>query len=224
VSWSFGDPVSGAADTDSGAVIGRQGVERRYALRGPGAGRDVLATVAGTPWLVRSGNVLLVGSRLDPGWTDLPISADFVPFVDFLANRAVRGELALLDASPGQAITLPAGATALIRNGESRPAQGGDRFRPTEPGLSYLLSGTDTMGALAVNLDARESELVRANDAALRRLWPDARVATIDRAREATYAAGGRADLRGWVLALAALLAIADASLAGWGRKNRSRS
>ncbi len=224
VSWSFGDPAAGAAATDSGAIIGRQGVSRRYALLGPRAERDVLATVAGAPWLVRSGNVLLVGSRLEPGWTDLPVSADFVPFVDFLANRAVRGELALLDASPGQAITLPAGATALVRNGESRPVRGNDRFRPTEPGLSYLLSGNDTIGALAVNLDPRESELLRANDGAIRRLWPDARIATIERAREATYAAGGRADLRGWVLGLAALLAIADASFAGWGRKHRARS
>jgi hypothetical protein len=224
VSWRFGDAVPGAAPTDSGAVIGRQPVNRRYALEGPPTGRDVLVTVAGTPWLVRSDNVLLVGSRMDPGWTDLPVSADFVPFVDFLANRAVRGELAVLAASPGQAITLPSGSTGLTRNGQSRPVQGSDLFRPTEPGLSYLLSGSDTIGVLAVNLDPRESELARANDGAIRQLWPDARIATISRAREATYAAGGRADLRGWVLGLVALLAIADASFAGWGRKSRSRS
>ena len=38
---------------------------------------------------------------------------------------------------------------------------------------------------------------------ALLTFGPDARIATISRAREATYAAGGRADLRGWVLGLA---------------------
>jgi len=224
VSWSFGEAVAGAATTDSGAVIGRQAVNRRYALEGPRTGRDVLVTVSGAPWLVRSGSVLLVGSRLDPGWTELPVSADFVPFVDFLANRAVRGELALLDAYPGQAITLPARATALSRGRDSRPVQGSDLFRLSEPGLSFLLSGSDTIGALAVNLDPRESELARAGDGSIRQLWPDVRIATIGRAREVTYAAGGRADLRGWVLGLAALLAIADASFAGWGRKSRSRS
>jgi hypothetical protein len=102
--------------------------------------------------------------------------------------------------------------------------QGSDLFRPTEPGLSYLLSGSDTIGALAVNVDPRESDLTRASDGAIRQLWTDSRINTIGRAREATYAAGGRADLRGWVLGLAALLAIADASFAGWGRKSRSRS
>lgn len=224
VPWRFGDPAPGAASTDSGAVIGREAVSRRYALDGPPTGRDVLVTVLGTPWLVRSGNVLLIGSRLDPGWTDLPVSADFVPFVDFLANRAVRGELALLDASPGQNVPLPSGATGLSRGGTTRSVQGNDLYRPTETGLSFLLNGRDTIGALAVNLDPRESELTRASDGAIRQLWPDARITTIGRAREATYAAGGRADLRGWVLGLAALLAIADASFAGWGRKRRSRS
>ena len=127
-------------------------------------------------------------------------------------------------ANPGQVITLPARATALSRGRDSRPVQGSDLFRPTEPGLSFLLSGTDTIGALAVNLDPRESELARASDGSIRQLWPEVRLATIGRAREVTYAAGGRADLRGWVLGLAALLAIADASFAGWGRKSRSRS
>src|SRR2546422_1073709 len=52
----------------------------------------VLATLNGEPWLVRDGNVLLLGSRLDTAWTALPATPAFVPFVDALVNRLVRGE------------------------------------------------------------------------------------------------------------------------------------
>ncbi len=224
VPWSYGDPVPGAAMTDSSAVLGRHPVDRRLALSGPPAGsrRDVLLTVNGSPWLVRSGNVLLLGSRLDPAWTELPLSADFVPFLDFLANRAVRGELSMLEAAPGDAVTLPASATTLARGSESRPVQGIDLYRPTEPGLFYLVGGRDTIGALAVNPDPRESMLIRSNDAAVRRLWPGARIVGPDRGREAAFQSGGRADLRGWMLGLALALALADAGLASRGRKGRA--
>src|SRR6059058_2201745 len=43
-------------------------------------------------WLVRDGNVLLLGSRLDTAWTALPATPAFVPFVDALVNRLARGE------------------------------------------------------------------------------------------------------------------------------------
>lgn len=224
IPWRYGDPAPGAASSDSTAMLGRHPIGRRYRLDGPPAGarRDVLLTAGGEPWLVRSGTVLLLGSRLDAGWTDLPVSADFVPFVDFLANRAVRGELALLEAAPGDPVTLPAAAISLERDGASRPAPGSDLFRPVEPGLWFILSDRDTIGALAVNPDPREADLARASDATVRQLWPGARVVGPAAAREAAFAAGGRADLRGWLLGLAALLALADATLAGWGRHRRS--
>ncbi len=52
----------------------------------------VLATLNSEPWLVRDGNVLLLGSRLDTAWTALPATPAFVPFVDALVNRLARGE------------------------------------------------------------------------------------------------------------------------------------
>jgi hypothetical protein len=64
-------------------------VTRRYRLEGEG---DVLATVNGEPWLVRAGDVVLLGSRLDTAWTALPAAPGFVPFVDALVNRVVAGE------------------------------------------------------------------------------------------------------------------------------------
>jgi hypothetical protein len=80
------------------AIAGLQ-VTRRYRLeaerdgrRGTGDDTMVLATVNGEPWLVRDGRVLLLGSRLDTGWTALPAAPAFVPFIDALVNRLARGE------------------------------------------------------------------------------------------------------------------------------------
>src|SRR5256884_5478395 len=60
--------------------------------RGRGVGGVVIASVNGEPWLVADGDVLLLGSRLDTAWTALPATPAFVPFVDALVNRLVRGE------------------------------------------------------------------------------------------------------------------------------------
>jgi hypothetical protein len=97
VAWTWGRiGTPGPIDAPTlGALSGVQ-VGRRYRLEGassaePGAG-EILATVNGEPWLVRSGNVVLIGSRLDTAWTALPASPGFVPFVDALVNRIVAGE------------------------------------------------------------------------------------------------------------------------------------
>lgn len=232
--WKFGEVVPGSTVTDSGAVVGRHLVSRRYALTRAGNGGNlgenrgnrggVLVTAGGTPWVVRSGNTILLGSRLEPEWTALPLSAEFVPFVDFLANRAIRGELALLDTAPGDAITLPDAATAVIREGVPRPVEGGSPFRTHETGLHFILAGGDTIGVVGVNPDPRESLLERATDADVRRLWPGARTATLDRAASVVFAAGGLADLRGPFLILAAVLAVADAALAGLGARRGART
>jgi hypothetical protein len=184
----------------------------------------VLATAGGLPWVVRSDNLILLGSRFEPEWTALPLSAEFVPFVDFLANRAIRGELAILDTPPGDPVALPDAATALVRGGQVRPVEGGGSFRSRETGLHYILAGRDTIGAVAVNPDPRESALTRGGDGEIRRLWPGARVASLDRAASVAFAAGGRADLRGFFLVLAAVLALADAALAGLGARGGARA
>jgi hypothetical protein len=84
------------------AVLTGVSVVRRYRIEGaasrePGAD-GVLATVNGEPWLVRSGDVVLLGSRLDTAWTALPAAPAFVPFVDALVNRIVIGEAAVASA------------------------------------------------------------------------------------------------------------------------------
>jgi Aerotolerance regulator N-terminal len=90
VSWHWGNAgtpgplVSRAVEQITGTQV-----TRRYRL--DGAGGDVLATVNGEPWLVRAGDVVVLGSRLDTAWTALPAAPGFVPFVDALVNRVVSG-------------------------------------------------------------------------------------------------------------------------------------
>jgi len=99
--WRFA--AAGTSGPIAGpAVPGLAGLQvtRRYRIepvtgdagRRMGDDSTVLATVNGEPWLVRDGSVLLLGSRLDTGWTALPASPAFVPFVDALVNRLARGE------------------------------------------------------------------------------------------------------------------------------------
>lgn len=91
--WRFAGPgTPGALASPDLAMLGGVPVARRLRLVGPpGDTAGVVATVNGEPWLVRSGDVLLVASRLDTAWTALPAGPGFVPFVDALVNRVASG-------------------------------------------------------------------------------------------------------------------------------------
>ncbi|HEY6854328.1 MAG TPA: BatA domain-containing protein [Gemmatimonadales bacterium] len=91
--WTFAGPgTPGVLASQDVPFLGGVAVARRARLVGPpGDTSSVLATVNGEPWLVRSGEVLLVASRLDTAWTALPSGPAFVPFVDALVNRVAAG-------------------------------------------------------------------------------------------------------------------------------------
>ena len=215
VAWSYGTPVAEPSTTDSGALIGRVRVLRRYQLRSVGSGKSgVLATVGGSPWLARSGDVLLMGSRLDPAWTDLPVSAGFMPFMDALLNRLARGEVALVEGAPGDPIPLPDLVTTVRQGERVWSVEGGGLFRPHDVGVYYLEAGDDTVGAVTANLDPRESRLARASDAQVRQLWKGARTMALDQTAPAVFSSAARGDLRGPLLWLALLLALTETVLA----------
>jgi hypothetical protein len=222
VRWRFGrlslDPVA----SDSGDLVGRERVLRRYSLEPVGSGRaGVLATAGGTPWIVRSGRIVLIASRLDPDWTSLPVSAAFIPLLDALVNRTARGEVASVGAAPGDPAPVPDLAAEVRAGDRTWPVEGGARFRPPEPGIYYYVAGRDTLGALAVNPDPRESDLTRASDAEIRGLWPGARIVSTAEAGAAGYFRGARADVTAPLLWLALAMGLLEL-LAASGRGSRA--
>ncbi len=223
VPWRYTLLREEAAVTDSGSWLGRHDVGRRYVLAPTGSGRvGVLATVAGTPWLVRSGGVVLFGSRLEPEWTSLPYSAAFLPFIDALVNRIARNEIVVADGAVGRPALLPDAVTEVRLGGRSWPVEGGAGFRAPAAGVYWLLSGNDTIGALGVASDPRESLLAPAAAATAEGLW-GARVVGPDDAGRAAFALAARADLRGVLLWSALLLGLAELILAAWGGREGRR-
>jgi len=220
--WRFGDLELTPTATDSGPWLGRERVLRRHRLSFQGsAPSDVLVTAGGEPWAARSGRFILVGSRFDPAWTTLPLSAGFVPFVDALVNRAARGELAQLEAAPGGPALVPDRVTTVASGSRRWSVEGGAAFRPAEPGVYYLLADRDTVGALSANPDPRESDLARASDSEVRALWPGARLGGLDQASALAFRTGARSDLRGPLLWLAFGLALGEVGLASVRRRTR---
>ena len=220
--WRFGDPALTAVNTDSGSWLGRERIIRRHRLvfQG-GAPTDVLVTAAREPWVVRSGRIVLVGSRFDPDWTALPLTASFLPFLDALLNRAARGELIHLTAAPGDRVLVPDRVTTVAAGPRRWTLEGGSAFRPSEPGPHFLLAGRDTIGVINVNPDPRESDLTRATDTEITAIWPNARISTLAGAGQAAFQAGARSDLRGPLLWAALALALIEVALASLRRVRR---
>jgi hypothetical protein len=221
VGWSYGELSTEPQFSDSGTVVGRQRVLRRYTLQPTGSGRTgVLATVSGTPWIVRGGDVVLLGSRLEPAWTELPVSAGFMPFMDVLLNRLARGEHSFTEAAAGDPVRLPDLVSEVRRGDRSWRVEGGGVFRPAESGVHFLLAGRDTIGALSVNPDPRESQLTRASDAQAGRLWRGARVVSLRQVGGAAFSSASRGDLRAPLLWTALLVGLIEAGFAsGWRRR-----
>ncbi len=215
VAWQYGALRAEAVSTDSGPFVGAHRVAQRYTLEPRGSGRTgVLATAGGTPWAVRSADVVLLGSRLDPAWTALPVAAEFMPFMDRLLNRAARGEVSLVDAAPGAPAALPDLVTEVRLGERSWPVDGGALFRAADLGVHLLVSGRDTVGALSVNVDPRESLLAPMADGTLRRLWPGARLVDLADAGPAAFSSGARGDLREPLLWLALICGLGEVVLA----------
>ena len=228
VPWRFGARVEREDTLAAPLVPGAGGarVLRRYRLEAVAAGNGeaaVLARAGGDPWLVRSGRTVLVGSRLVPEETSLPVTGGFVPFVSALVNRLARGDEGILEAVPGAPVALPPAVTGWVAAGEGtggavrRPGAERTVAAPPAPGVYYLLAAADTVGALVVAPDPRESDLRRATAPDLAALFPGARVTVA--AGAPAYAAvrfrgAGRSDLSGWLLGAALLVLALEAVVA----------
>jgi len=197
--------------------IGDISVYRRYRLQGQGV---VLATAGGEPWLMRDGDVVVLASRLDESWTALPVSAAFVPFVDFLVTRVAAMPTWTVRATPGSTVSLPQMATAMA-GPAGLAALPGDR-RVTVPrtlGVRFLLGPSgDTVGALEINHDSRETRLVPATAAEIRgSLGADARTVRAARLERDVFSGFRRAELTGILLIAALVAAVAELAVATLG-------
>jgi hypothetical protein len=97
VGWQVGSAgPPGPLESEVVPALTGVSVVRRYRLSGTDSA-TVLARVNEEPWAVATDGIVLLGSRLDTSWTALPTSPAFVPFLDALVNRFVRGEIAVVE-------------------------------------------------------------------------------------------------------------------------------
>ena len=184
VAWRWGTTGSpGPIAAPELQVIQGVQVNRRYRLEAVGSGEeggaDVLATVNGEPWLIRSGSVVLLGSRLDTAWTCLPAAPGFVPFIDALVNRLVAGEAEVTSAEGAPRVEF------VLRGADTI---GATMYGP-DPRESDLTPATTSLAVTAFGGDKGVEVLSDARFAAAR------------------FAGTRRADASGLLLMLALLLA-----------------
>ena len=225
VTWQFGALVQGewALSEESNVAEGAE-VFRRYRLAGTG---DVFASVGGEPWLVRSGNVVLVASRMEPDWTRLPLSASFVPFVDYLINRIAAEERWVVRGSPGEVVELPVGARSMVgaRSAEVTTVPSSRRIlAPQHIGIHFLRgAGGDTIGALEVNADVRESRLTVADREQLRAAFgEESRVLDSASLFGGLFGGEGQINLTGVFLVAALMAAVGEFVVASSGGQTRT--
>lgn len=218
IGWRFGAIVEGEWQVE-GSVATATGstVFRRRTLEGSGA---VLARVGGDPWLVREGDVILLGSRMEEDWTSLPITAAFVPFVDVLMNRIGATPTWIVSAVPGEVSEMPEAARALLTPDGPVPIPAHGRITvPLARGVYFLLgAGTDTVGAVEVNHDPRESLLERAAPRMLRStLGGDVQVLGDQGLDRELFRGARRAELAGGILLLAIVVALVEFAVSSAG-------
>ncbi len=207
--------VESELDAITGATV-----LRRYGVTG---GAPPLATVGGISWAAREDDVIIVGSRMEDTWTTLPISAGFLPFLDFLANRVAASESWIVRAHPGDAVVVPVAATQVMTATGAVPVPADRRLRvPMDLGVHFLVNAAgDTVGALEVNHDPRESRLEPAGPSLVRRtLGENARVLSPDALIREAFSGARRAGLSGGLLLAALLAALAELALATVGSRS----
>ena len=198
--WRFGPPqtagearfdVRDSTDELARALAGVR-IRQFYPLQRQGdtAGDTVLLALAdGSPWAVRGllpsgGRFVLVASPLTPEATTLPTSAAMVPLLDRVTGSWASTTPARAGIVPGDAVALPAGATAVERPDGTRDRVDDGGYRaPDHAGIYRILAGDKEIGAFAVNPPPAESDLTRLSGRRLASLLPDWDVATPDSPR-----------------------------------------
>ena len=218
VSWRFGELLSGEwqAAGEVGPAVGAA-IYRRYRLTGSGV---VLARAGADPWIVRDGEIVIVASRMDLTWTELPVTAGFIPFLDLLTNGLATSGSSIVRSTPGAVVEVPPSARTLHGLTGSSPVPPDRRMTaPLQPGVYFMSAATgDTIGALEVNHDPRESMLEPTDRRSLQATFgPGADLVAEDELEEELFRGAKRADLSTLLVAAAVLTALAELAVASAG-------
>lgn len=221
----------GALDTTHPALRGLDTMRAvkffRHAAIMPAAEDRVLASLEnGGPLLLErplgDGRVLLLTSSLDREWNDLPVQPVFVPLIAGLANHMLGGAGFSNEAALGSTLALravgmqggqifdPAGEAALGLRGTADVLLDQIGF--------YEIAGGGSTELVAVNFDARESDL-RAVDAATIERWQA--LGNAGAAADAGPVAGRTAEpalapVGYWLLFLVLLAAAMESWVGNW--------
>jgi hypothetical protein len=127
-----------------------------------------IALEDGSPWLVelpsRIGPLLVLGSRLDPAETSLPLDAAMVPLLEWLLAGSGAGA-APRRLEAGDPLSLPVAATQVeTPSGTRVPVDATHEFRATrDPGIYTVLAGEEVLDRIPVNTPLSESILAPAD-------------------------------------------------------------
>ncbi len=122
---------------------------------------DTLATAGGSAWAVAGDGYVLIGSPLEPEATELPLRAAFVPWVLEALSRRLGEDGRLIEAVPGEHLVGLRGVTGLEGPDGKIVGTNSDRLTvPNEAGVYYLRRQAARVGALVVNPEPEESDVV----------------------------------------------------------------
>lgn len=122
---------------------------------------DTLATAGGSAWAVAGEGYVLIGSPLEPDATELPLRAAFVPWVLEALSRRLGEDGRVIEAVPGEHIAGLRGVSGLEGPDGKIVGTNSDRLTvPNEAGVYYLRRQTARIGALVVNPEPEESDVV----------------------------------------------------------------
>jgi hypothetical protein len=122
---------------------------------------DTLATAGGSAWAVAGEGYVLIGSPLEPDATELPLRAAFVPWVLEALSRRLGEDGRVIEAVPGEHIAGLRGVTGLEGPDGKFVGTNSDHLTvPNEAGVYYLRRQATRIGALVVNPEPEESDVV----------------------------------------------------------------
>jgi hypothetical protein len=218
IPWRLGAERRSEA-TARGAGISAS-VRLRYALApASSAPAETLAMVAGEPWVVAGDGYLLVASPLDTAATNLPVTAEFVPWLArSITDRLAPGGGPVIFTRPGARVAVPRGADSLESTGTVTLVVRDSVTVPQRAGVYFWTHGARRVGALVVNVEAEESDLRRENDKVLAGRFAPASVRMTHDADEfarVVYGVAAQRPVAGPLLAAALALLVVETLLAG---------